>query len=138
MLFGLTNTLRVFQIFINNIFSRLSREQIINILRWDILVATEDMNEHLEILKEIFQIAKQNKLVFRLDKCSFLYEEIVYLGYTINQNGIQPSKNNIDSVLNYSTPRNIKEAYRFVCLVSYFRRFIKNFTTIAQPLYNLI
>jgi len=76
--------------------------------------------------------------MFRLDKCSFLFEEITYLGYTINKNGIQPSKHNIESVLNYPIPRNIKEIQRFVSLASYFRRFIKNFATIAKPLYDLM
>jgi len=133
MPFGVTNAPRVFQRFINNIFSKLINDNKILLYLDDILIATETIEEHLKILKDVFQIATQNKLMFRLDKCSFLYEEITYLGYTVNKNGIRPSKHNIDSVLNYPIPRNVKEIQRFVSLASYFRRFIKNFATIAKP-----
>lgn len=44
----------------------------------------------------------------------------------------------MESVVDYLVPRNAREAHRFVCLASYFRRFIKNFSTIVRPLYDLI
>lgn len=104
----------------------------------DILIATENVDEHLEILREVFDLARQHRLQFRLDKCSFLYREIVYLGYSIGESGIRPSATNVESVVDFPVPRNAKEVHRFVGLASYFRRFIKNFSIIAKPLYDLI
>lgn len=80
---------------------------------------------------------KLRNVRFRSDKCSFLYNEITYLGYLIDENGVQPSTANIENVINYSVPRNVKEVQRFIGLASYFRRFIPGFSIIAKPLYDL-
>ena len=62
-------------------------------------LATEKMREHLDIFRGVFEIAQKHKLRFRMDKCSFLYDQITYLGYLIDKNGIQPSVEN-ESVIN--------------------------------------
>lgn len=64
--------------------------------------------------------------------------EITYLGYLINEYGIRSSTQNVESLINYPIPRNTKEVHRFVCLASYFRRFIPKFSTITKPLYDLV
>ena len=138
MPFGLTNAPRVFQRFVNSIFSELIRRNRILIYVDDILIATEDVEEHFCILRDVFRLAARHGLDFRLDKCSFLFEETTYLGYLIDKDGIRPGKDTVEAVLNYPIPRNPKEAHRFVCLASYFRRFIKNFSSVAKPLYDLI
>lgn len=45
----------------------------------DILIATENVDEHIEILKSVLTLMKQNKLELRLDKCKFLQEEVTYV-----------------------------------------------------------
>jgi len=77
-------------------------------------------------------------LKFRLDKCSFLYDSIEYLGYVINESGVRPSPRNIDSVTNYPVPKNQKQVRQFIELASYFRRFISNFSLVAKPLHDLL
>lgn len=67
-----------------------------------------------------------------------MYREIVYLGYLIDESGIRPSMVNVESVINFPVPRNAKDVHRFVCVANYFRRFIKNFSIIAEPLYDLV
>jgi len=138
MPFGLTNAPRVFQRYVNDIFHDLVRTNKVLIYLDDILIAAESVDEHLEILSNVFNLARRYKLQFRLDKCSFLYREIVYFGYLIDKRGIRPSMENVESVVNFPVPRNTKEVHRFVCLASYFRRFIKNFSIIAKPLYDLV
>ena len=71
-----------------------------------------------------------------MDKCSFLYDQITYLGYLIDKNGIQPSVEN-ESVINYPTLRNMKNIQRFIGLASYFRKYIPRFSIIVKPLYEL-
>ncbi|XP_011879402.1 PREDICTED: uncharacterized protein LOC105568378, partial [Vollenhovia emeryi] len=111
MPFGLTNAPRVFQRYVYNVFRSLIAKNKVLIYMDDILVATEEMEEHLDILREVlvFGTARRHGLRFRLDKCSFLYSEIVYLRYSISESGIQPSAANIESVVNYPVPRNTKQ-----------------------------
>ena len=136
--YGLKNGTRVFTRFINLIFDSLVRDGKILLFVDDILIATEDVHEDLEILKVVFELAGRARLEFRLDKCHFMQTEIDYLGYHISMNGIRPTNDNIMSVLDYPLPRNTRQVLRFVCLASYFRRFIQNFSIVAKPLYDLL
>ncbi|XP_039313505.1 uncharacterized protein LOC120359576 [Solenopsis invicta] len=102
--FGLMNAPRVFQRYINGIFCDLIRDNKILIYLDDILIATENVDEHLEILCEVFNLARRHELQFRLDKCSFLYREIIYLGYLIDESGIRPSATNVESVVDFPVP----------------------------------
>lgn len=138
MPFGLTNAPRIFQRYLNEIFSDLVRRNEVLLYLDDFLIATQTIEEHLGILCKVFSLARRHNLQFRLDKCFFLYREITYLGYSISDNGIAPAKENVESVFNYPVPGNVKGVQRFVGLASYFRRFIKNFSLIAKPLYDLL
>lgn len=139
MPFGLTNSPRVFNRFIQLIFRALiSRGELLVYLD-DLLIATETIPQHLTILKEVFVLAAKYGLQFRLDKCFFGYYEIEYLGYSINEHGVRPSLlKHVDAMLNYPVPKNSKQVRQFLGLASYFRRFISNFSIIAKPLYDLM
>lgn len=56
----------------------------------------------------------------------------------IDEKGISPSLNNIKAISEYPFPRNAKEVQSFLGLVSYFRKFIPNFSRKAIPLYDLL
>ena len=70
--------------------------------------------------------------------CAFLFTEVTYLGYRINNRGIRPTKENIRAVSDYPIPRTFRELQIYLGFVSYFRKFIRNFATIAKPLYDLL
>lgn len=65
-------------------------------------------------MREVLEIAQRHKLRFRLDKYFFLCGNFTYLVYLIDENGIQLSSENIESVINYTVPRNTKEIQRFI------------------------
>ncbi|VEN44890.1 unnamed protein product [Callosobruchus maculatus] len=136
--FGLCNSPSVFMRFINLIFRNLIKENKIVIYLDDILIASTEFNEHFQILSEVFSLITKNKLELNLQKCSFLQDEIVYLGYLINHYGIRPNPENIDSVMQYPIPNSTKKVQQFIGLASYFRRFIPSFSVIAKPLYDLL
>lgn len=108
MPFGLCNAPSVFQRYINEIFRDLVREKKVLIYLDDILIATDGVSEHLEILEKVFTCTVENLLELRIDKCSFLKQQIVYLGYLIDMHGIRPDPANVESVVNYPVPRDAK------------------------------
>ena len=136
--FGLCNGPKIFMRYISQIFEPLDRVNKVLLYADDILIASSSIKEHLQTLSEVFSLAGKNHLRFRLDKCSFAQNEIEYLGYQVNKDGIQPSHAHNKAIENYPIPRNTKEAHRFVCLASYFRKFVNNFSVVAKPIYDLI
>jgi hypothetical protein len=104
--FGLTSGPSFFMRFINTAFRELLEENKILIYLDDLLIATETVEENLEILKRVLKI---NKLELKLSKCEFLATKINYLGYRVSAVGITPNPENIVSVSNYPIPTNFKE-----------------------------
>lgn len=138
MPFGLNSSPATFTRFINTIFRDLIKSRKILIYLDDILIATETINENLIILGQVLEKAKQNLLELRLDKCSFLMNKIDFLGYTVDKDGISPNGENVEAIKNYPVPINTKQVHSFIGLCSYFRRFMKNFSLLAKPLYDLV
>ena len=64
-------------------------------------------------------------------------EEVQYLGHVITPQGIQPNKDQVAAVQDYLVPTSVKEVRQFIGLVSYYRRFIKGFARVAEPLHYL-
>lgn len=88
MPFRLCNASSVFQRFMNQIFRSLISINKIHIYLDDIVIATDSVTEHLKTLKLVFELMSNNRLELRLDKCSFLKPEIIYLRYLVNEFGI--------------------------------------------------
>lgn len=91
MPFGLKNAPSVFQRVLHNLFADLIRAGKLLIYLDDILIPSDAIEEHLEILAEVLRRLKGANLELRLDKCKFLQVKIEYLGYVIEKNKIRPS-----------------------------------------------
>lgn len=69
----------MFQRFVNRGLSEMVRDDKI-IIYLDIMIANTGVEEHFEILKEVFTLLVDNSLELRFDKCEFLQTSVKYLG----------------------------------------------------------
>ena len=67
-------------------------------------------------------------------KCTFAQHEINFLGHHISHGHFSAITSKVDCMLNYQRPTSLTELRAFLGLMSYYRRFIRNFSFIAEPL----
>ena len=104
----------------------------------DVTAYSRTFEEHLQHLEEIFKRIEKAGLKINSDKCHFGAQSLQFLRYIITKDGILPDPDKIKAVKEYSIPQNLTQLRAFLGLASYYRRFIKNFSQTATPLYNLL
>ena len=90
--------------------------------------------EHADNLIKVLDVLSRHNLKINLKKCSFLHESVEFLGHIVVKEGIGPDFDKIKSIREFPHPRNPKEASSFLCLVRYYRKFIRDFANISHPL----
>ena len=59
-----------------------------------------------------------------------------FLGHVVSKDGVMVDPSKIDTVKNWVRPTNVSEVRSFVGLASYYRRFVKRFSSVASQLTN--
>lgn len=137
MPFGLSNAPATFQELMNSIFSRFLRKFVL-VFFDDILVYSANVQEHARHLSQVLLALRNHSLKVKFSKCTFGQPQVEYLGHIINGQGVQTDPSKIQDIINWKTPQTIKKLRGFLGLTGYYRRFIKGYATICQPLHNIL
>lgn len=133
---GLSGSPLTFQKMINTIFRDMLGPKV-SIYLDDLLLASNTLNEHIELIREVMHRLKQNNLKLKLEKTLFFKKSVYYLGFKIDQFGTYPDERKTEIIKNYKRPENIKELQRFLGCSNYYRQYIRNYAKITKPLYIL-
>ena len=101
----------------------------------DILVATVTEEEHDETLRLVFEKLRENGLAVSHEKCLLGVQELIFLGYKVNAEGVTASEEKVKALRKFPTPDGPKAAARFMGMMQYHCRMIPDFQTIAIPIY---
>jgi len=137
MPFGLTNVPSTFMRLMNEVLKKYTGKFVVVYLD-DILVFSKSKEEHLEHLKLVLKTLQKEKLLIKLKKCSFMKEELVYLGFVISREGLKMDPEKVQAIRNWPTPRSVFEVRSFHGLASFYRKFIKGFSQVCAPILETI
>ena len=136
MPFGLCNAPATFQRLMDSVLAGVQWQQCLVYLD-DIIVVGRDFEEHLRNLGIVLQKLKQANLRVKPEKCAMCREEVAYLGHVVSKQGVATDPEKTQKVSSWPTPTSVQDIQQFLGLASYYRRFIKDFSTIAKPLHRL-
>ncbi|TYK16315.1 DNA/RNA polymerases superfamily protein [Cucumis melo var. makuwa] len=137
MPFGLSNAPSTFMRLMNQVLYPFLNQFIV-VYFDDILVCSSSREDHLQHLRKLFQVLTEIELYINPKKYTFLTKEIVFLGFLIKEGkiGIEPKK--VEAIQSWPVPTFIKEVQGFLGLASFYKRFIRNFSSIVAPLTNYL
>jgi len=137
MFFGLTNSPAIFQTMMNDIFRDLINKGDVTTFIDDVLVGTETEEGHDELVEEILRRLEEHDLYVKLEKCEWKVREVGFLGVVIEPDGIKMERK-VRGVLEWPTPKCVKDVQKFLGLANYYRRFVKDFAEITRPMHRLV
>ena len=120
MPFGLPNAPSTFMRLMNEVLKRFLGNVLIVDLD-DIMIFNKTREEHLEHIRQVLQRLKEEKLLINLKKCSFVQEEIIYLGFVILVDGLMMDPEKVRTILEWPTPNNVGEVRSFHGLAIFFK-----------------
>ena len=132
MPFGLCNAPAVFQELMSIVLQ--GCEEFATAYIDDILIWSPDARSHLRHIQTVMDRIRQHNLKLKLKKCSFFQNKTSYLGFTISDNGVQPDPKKVKVIQALPSPKTVREIRSFIGMAGYYRRFIPQFSHVAEPL----
>jgi hypothetical protein len=109
MFFGLTNSPATFQSMMNKIFEKLIAKGHVVVYMDDILVFTNNLEHHRQVVREVLEILHRNDLYLKAAKCAFEQTKIKFLGMVIKHNSLFMDPIKVDGILYWPRPKNVTD-----------------------------
>ncbi|KAL9830767.1 putative nucleotidyltransferase, Ribonuclease H [Arabidopsis thaliana] len=103
----------------------------------DIMVYSKSPEEHEVHLRRVMEKLREQKLFAKLSKWSFWQREMGFLGHIVFVEGVSVDPEKIEAIRDWPRPTNATEIRSFLGLAGYYRRFVKGFASMAQPMTKL-
>jgi hypothetical protein len=135
MPFGLRNAAQTFQRFLDQVLHGLD---FVYTYVDDILIASENMQQHLEHVEIVLNRLSQHGIVINPKKCTFGAQELKFLGVKITPAGIEPLPEKIEAISKMEFPKTSKGLQRFLGMINYYRRWLPHAAELQAPLNALL
>ncbi|EED18927.1 retrotransposon polyprotein, putative [Talaromyces stipitatus ATCC 10500] len=136
MPFGVTNGPATFQRLINDIFMDCLDKFLVAFVD-DLLIYSDNELEHELHVRQVLQRLRNAGLQAAIHKCEFHVTKTRYLGFIVTEHGIEVDPSKIEAILRWGVPTTVFGIQSFLGFCNFYRRFIKDYSRIAKPLYRL-
>ncbi|KAF1324715.1 reverse transcriptase, partial [Globisporangium splendens] len=97
-----------------------------------------DADVHLDHLRQVFQVMRENKLYANLKKCMLFAPEIPVLGCFVDKSGVQVDPEKVKAIDDWPVPQNVKQLRQWLGLANYLHKYTRNYAALVQPLTQLL
>ncbi|KAF1316162.1 reverse transcriptase, partial [Globisporangium splendens] len=97
-----------------------------------------DVDVHLDHLRQVFQVMRENKLYANLKKCIFFVPEIPVLGCFVGKHGVRVDPEKVKAIDDWPVPQNVKQLRQWLGLANYLHKYTRNYAALVQPLTQLL
>jgi len=136
MPFGLCNAPATYQRLMNKILDNII-DDFVYVYIDDLVIFSFTFLEHLHHLRQVFDRLRAAGITVNPAKCQFCRTKVKLLGHVISESGIEKDPSHIKAIQEFPVPSCIKSLRRFLGLAGWCREFIKDFSNIAAPLFDL-
>lgn len=133
MSFGLSNAPSTFMRLMNQVLRPFTGSFVV-VYFDDILIYSKNQAEHLKHVKQVLQVLHENQLYINLKKCTFCTSKLLFLGFVVGEDGIQVDEEKVSAIRDWPTPTSVTKVRSFHGLATFYRRFIRDFSTITAPI----
>ena len=86
----------------------------------DVIIGTETEEGHDEIVAEVVRRLEENDLYIKPEKCKWKVRKVEFLGVVIGLEGIKMEEEKVKGVLDWLTPKYVKDVQKFLELANYY------------------
>ncbi|KAJ1208721.1 hypothetical protein NDU88_004104 [Pleurodeles waltl] len=137
MPFGLCNAPAAFQFFLNDVL-----REYLNIFAIvyidDILIYSDNENEHVQHVKKILAALRKHHLYCKLTICEFHVTTVEFLGVILTPQGMVMAEKKVKAVSDWPTPKTVRDVQCFLGFAHFYRRFINHFSQTVAPITKLL
>ena len=103
----------------------------------DIIIYSRTEAEHIQLIDAVLSRLEKYGYYANPGKCEFLRSEVSFLGHMVSREGVSMQQHKVEAVRNWPTLQSVRDVRAFLGLAGFYRRFVRNFAAIAQPLTDL-
>jgi hypothetical protein len=136
MSFGLTNAPSTFMRFMNHVLRTFIGKFIV-VYFDDILIYSKSLDEHVEHLRYVLAVLREQKMYANLEKFTFCTDKVVFLGFVVSGQCVEVDEEKIKVVHDWMPRQNVSQVRSFLGLDGFYQWFVKDFSTVATPINEL-
>lgn len=135
--FGISTGSQVLTRLIDKIFGDIKYKNIFNFFDDLVVYSNGSFGDHLDKLRDVLARLQRAGLTINPEKMTVASNQIEFLGYIFRNGSVTFDREKIKPLLEFPTPRNVKQVSRVVGMMAYYAKFIPNFAQLSAPLNHL-
>lgn len=104
----------------------------------DLLIVGASVEDCYNKVDQVLNRLVEYNLTLNVEKCKFFEKSVEYLGYRIDSEGIHPTSELTEAIVNAPEPQNKQELKSYLGLITFYAKFLPNLSTLLEPLYRLL